>query len=254
MKTQMIILFLITVMFGSLGAQEAYRPLPNEWGAGLRVKGFGALKDAEFQQAFEFPTLQLRYHRSEVLTFRLDFGIEGNGKKDVVRDSIFAFPGGLSGREQTSSSRQYGFSLSPGLEYHFEGTNQLDPYVGAQILFRSLGKEKLTSETEIGGGQNAFVSTQETLNPGELDLGLGLFLGFNYYLTSRFALGVEYSLGFVSKRTGGKATSTSNTTTTTNGTVVTSDSMSESFIRSRETELKNHGVLSLNLVYFFGAL
>ncbi len=254
MKKQGITLLLITMIVGALGAQEAYRPLPNEWGAGLRVKGIGALKDTDFQQAFEFPTLQLRYHKSEILTFRLDIGIEGGSKKDVERDSVFFFPGGLSGREQRSSSSQFGFSLSPGLEYHFEGTSQLDPYAGAQILFRSLGKEKLTSETEIGGGQNAYFSTVETLNPGELDLGLGLFLGFNYYLTSRFALGMEYSLGFVSKRTGGKATFTSNSTVTTDGTVVTTDDMTETFIQSRETEFKNHGVLSLNLVYFFGAL
>lgn len=253
MKHVILASFLSLMAASSLSAQDAFRPMPGELGVGLKAQGFGPVIQGGFEGVFNFPTLQLRYQSNDRITFRLDIGIEGESRNTESRDTS-VFNNIVTTTEQTTKVRQTGFTLSPGVEYHFEGTAKLDPYAGAQLVFGRLGNKKTVSEFDQKEGVTAaFNSSSEIVAPGTTRVGLQVFTGFNYFIADRFALGLEYSLGFLSKREGGKTLESSKSIANVGGVVTSSEFKRETFDQERTTEFKNYGVLSFNLVYFFGA-
>ena len=117
--------------------------------------------------------------------------------------------------EAKSVNKVSGFSFRPGIEKHFEGTDRLSPYIGAEIVF-SRSKTKFTRDTLLMGDYstgvfydtttaNITVSapwTTKSLNSswGSKTFGVNLIAGMDFYFSKNLSLGAEFGFGFYSTK------------------------------------------------------
>lgn len=108
----------------------------------------------------------------------------------------------------TSTSR---FSITPGFTYSFDGTDKLDPFVGAELMFAT-ESNKRTVEQESGDK----TVTKNQNSPFNV-FGIGALTGFNYYFAKNLFVGVEVGIGveFGSEKNRKVETTTNGQTTTT---------------------------------------
>lgn len=88
------------------------------------------------------------------------------------------------------------FSVLPGIVYSFKGTDRLEPYVGAELVF-GFDKERLRNNEEISGSEG-YTVTSKTTDSGVF-FGANGFTGFNFYLCKDLFIGAELGFGFVTK-------------------------------------------------------
>ncbi|MCQ2231833.1 MAG: hypothetical protein MJZ30_08310 [Paludibacteraceae bacterium] len=104
-----------------------------------------------------------------------------------------------------NSERTATFAIEPGFNYCFEGTNRLEPYIGAELLFG------ITSTKEVHETQNQkHVVKNET---GFNSFGVAGNAGFNFFVAKNLFIGAEVKLG-VEMTTDKKITTEENGTTT----------------------------------------
>jgi len=93
------------------------------------------------------------------------------------------------------------FSIAPGIEKHFAGTNRLSPYIGAELLF-GLKTANYEDERETGGIERREIkgAWEGGANRGHFLVGIGAVAGFDFYVARHLYVG--YELGFeISSRT-----------------------------------------------------
>lgn len=88
---------------------------------------------------------------------------------------------------QKSSERISRFSITPGFNYTFKGTEKLCPYIGAELSYA------MTSNKEYQEVENASSSlkNKECYNT----FGVAGQLGFNYYFVKNLFIGAEIGIG-----------------------------------------------------------
>jgi hypothetical protein len=109
--------------------------------------------------------------------------------------------------ELYDTKKSFNFSIRPGYEIHFEGTDRLSPYVGAELLFAT-GSETLIKEfhgasTTADNNLEAAAkwSTWEAERKrGTTTFGLNAVAGFDYYFVDNLYLGAEIGFGFQTKK------------------------------------------------------
>lgn len=203
------------------------KPGKGLYGVGLRLSAFNATAiNAWNANAFINSSEGLaRYYVTDKIVARVGLGINNfSAKFDTTLSQKSAFGGTdpafkdkitttvtKGSRSQTSS----GFLLNPGLEYHFAGTDKLDPYVGAQISFGKRGDTTLTTSKDISRtldenslNLGASKTVTKVVTPGGTLFGFAGIVGFNYFFADKFAVGAEYSLGFLNSNVGGKQITT----------------------------------------------
>lgn len=142
---------------------------------------------------FQAPTVRVRYFLQDNLAARVTLGINNTKTTDVVYENA-DFSGGTGEVVNGSSNWQVGL----GAEYHFEGTDRLSPYVGADIL---IGGGKTTGEgTNVDGSDNYSKGDSYTVSNPTSGMGLNLVAGTDYYFADNFYLGFELGLGFFSTK------------------------------------------------------
>lgn len=83
-----------------------------------------------------------------------------------------------------AESDLFGIQFRPGLEFHFDGRNQLSPYFGGDLLFeRNSSNQKSISDLEVRDND-----TDRTI------YGAGFFLGVEVYPVKFLSLSGEYSV------------------------------------------------------------
>ncbi|MFI5219298.1 MAG: hypothetical protein ACHQNT_07385 [Bacteroidia bacterium] len=109
-------------------------------------------------------------------------------------------------------SKSFSFTLRPGYEKHYTGTDRLSPYWGGEFVFT---KSSWSSETDnIREGNYTAVYTDTTsVNPvvaapwtvhtttekgGSTTFGINLIAGFDFYFAKNLSLGAELSFGWSS--------------------------------------------------------
>ncbi|MBY0426168.1 MAG: hypothetical protein K2Q22_11065, partial [Cytophagales bacterium] len=119
------------------------------------------------------------------------------------------------------------WGILPGVEFHFEGTRRLSPFVGAQLdlLARNAGYTQTTTPT---GGSASTIAVTGALYDGTsgydanktnyFNPGLSLLLGADFYFSKHIYVGTEFGLG-VSIQTRGDITVTSTSSAATVTTV-----------------------------------
>ena len=94
-----------------------------------------------------------------------------------------------------TKTRAIEFSITPGIEKHFAGTNRLSPYVGAEL---ALGIRSAHSEFNGPGSSGVEVkgsfSDDDNTNRGYFLAGLGAVGGFDFYVAKHLYIGYELSM------------------------------------------------------------
>ena len=94
-----------------------------------------------------------------------------------------------------TKTRAVEFSIAPGIEKHFAGTNRLSPYLGAELV---LGLRSAHSEFDGPGSSGVEVkgsfSPTDNTNRGFFLVGLGAVGGFDFYVAKHLYVGYELSM------------------------------------------------------------
>lgn len=101
--------------------------------------------------------------------------------------------------ELKDKSSQFTLNLRPGYEIHFEGTDRLSPYIGAEL---DLAFQTSNDETEIQGGAtgNTIITNSTINNNGYSRFGINAIAGFDYYFAAKLYMGTEIGFGFSNQK------------------------------------------------------
>lgn len=186
----------------------------------LAQKQIGGDKNIEFQFAplggnpIGINGIRFRMFNSETSAIRVNLFVGSSTIENVIQQE-----GALNAEDPTSPElrewdRTFDFSIRPGYEIHFDGTDRLSPYAGAEIIF---GMGNTSTETESWGldqlddlslGKN--VVWNETNKNSFTQFGLNLLAGFDFYFADNLYLGAEMGFGFVSTNIGDDVVEVSN--------------------------------------------
>lgn len=98
-------------------------------------------------------------------------------------------------------------ALRVGYEKHFDGTDRLSPYIGADLSFgigrNSFEREYFGPNTENQANNNEvnnFATWTMTRKEGSTTFGINAVAGFDFYFTDALYLGAEIGFGFQSSK------------------------------------------------------
>jgi hypothetical protein len=94
--------------------------------------------------------------------------------------------------ELNSKTSNFDFSLRPGFEKHFAGTDKLSPYIGSELFF-GIGTTNQSSQSVWGTDQ--IMTTKNTGRTGSI--GLNIVSGTDFYFADKIYVGIEMGFGFI---------------------------------------------------------
>ena len=131
--------------------------------------------------------LKGRYFLSDSRALRMNLFLGGSrsNQKQVAENS--------NGDEVLldNITSNFDFSIKPGYEIHFAGSEKFSPYLGGEMLFAA--KSNKTVAQFLDAADDKVKSKSTT---GSVTLGMNLLTGCDYYFTSKIFLGAELGLGF----------------------------------------------------------
>ncbi|MEM6262195.1 MAG: hypothetical protein AAGI38_06795 [Bacteroidota bacterium] len=216
MKKSCTLLFVLVL--GLTGASHAQlKPVSGDIGLGFNLSGIDNISFDEWSSdVFNNPQVFGRFYLSDRLVLRTTIGV-GLTSTENTRSATLEFTDLITNEEITvdtqivSSVSQFSFSIAPGIEYHLTSqASKLDPYVGAVVPFGLSGPRTVETQSSINQ-QNVTLNqplfaeniTETNKSAGTTSIGFSLLAGFNYFFTDNFAIGAEYSIGFLSTSQGG---------------------------------------------------
>ncbi len=152
--------------------------------------------------------LRFRKFTSETSAIRVNLFIGGSTTTDPTADAgdityLIAGDEVTNGARLNDIDRSFDFSIRPGYEIHFDGTDRLSPYVGAEIDF---GMGSMSTETErftqTGAIENEQVNVQTAVQWSHTEsqsytrFGFNLVAGFDFYFADNLYLGAELGFGW----------------------------------------------------------
>lgn len=136
------------------------------------------------------PTLKYRYFLSSNLAVR--FGLGYNGDKTEENFTENADGTGASGTLEIKSSS---FEVSPGVEYHFAGTDRLSPYLGVAI---TIGSGKYSEDGSATDGVEYVEGLNFEYEAPMSMFGFSILAGMDYYVAENLFVGAELGWGSTS--------------------------------------------------------
>lgn len=184
---------------------------------------FAPLSDTPF--SLNDNTIMYRkFNATGTSAFRIGLNIGSNSSTDVLvqagdtitglypdtsfRANFTLVPGLNPQADQTDKT--FSFSIRPGYEMHFAGTDRLSPYWGAELLFSKSSTKSETDQIREGNYTVTFFDTA-SVNPtvnnpytiytvnqksGSTTFGINLIAGFDYYFAKNLSIGGEISFGY----------------------------------------------------------
>jgi outer membrane protein W len=142
-------------------------------------------------QLIKIETLNVRYFMKPNLALRV--GLQADYYHDQYDNER------SSNSNLVACSHTFLFGILPGIEYHFEGTKRLSPYVGGEVFFYnfSSGAKAESNGDEfykIKGATDAYESGYE--NRAFNQFGLSAGAGVDYYFSKHIYIGTEFGYGF----------------------------------------------------------
>lgn len=181
--------------------------------------GLNSLNFNQGESATGGGTVGFRYKMDNGLTARL--GLNLSMVNNQVAQTAF-------GEKFDSTFKQTNFALAIGAHKSFEGTGNLETYLGADLSVGTVGggKRVVRSETvsaDFGGTVGDYTEVTYT-DPKGIEIGLTPFIGFQYFFVPKLAIGGEFGYGFfTSNMTSGETVSVDLTGGTTTTVTVASD-------------------------------
>tara|TARA_R110002096_G_scaffold117210_3_gene253876 strand:+ start:12891 stop:13562 length:672 start_codon:yes stop_codon:yes gene_type:complete len=130
--------------------------------------------------------LKFRYFMDSQTALRVGFSVSSSSTTDIQLQ-------GPNQIEVEGTNSSFGFSINPGIEKHFEGTDRLSPYVGAELNFAS---SSTTQTQESLNGAGDAIAGESEVKDGSTTLGLNLLLGADWYFSKHIYMGTEVGFGF----------------------------------------------------------
>ena len=166
------------------------------------------------------PALRARFFFNDKIALRLQLGIgDGSGLAMAETNNFDEAGGDGVGVQKINRTA---LNIQIGAEYHFIGTQKLDPYAALGITF-GMGSQKVEGnmvDPNFGSPvYNEFVSYDGKGGYGVF--GASLALGADFYFVENVYLGLELGLGFGTRNA---KESESNSTVTMGGSTVTTSS------------------------------
>jgi len=131
--------------------------------------------------------IRARHFNSSTMAIRLGANLSLANQKNAAGTTA---DGSINLFTNTST---FNFTLRPGIEKHFAGTERLSPYVGAELDF-AIQSHKV--ETEYEGAANEVETNTVSGTNGYLRFGVNAVCGFDYYFAKKLYLGTEIGFGF----------------------------------------------------------
>ena len=139
--------------------------------------------------------LRFRMFNTEASALRLSFFVGGSSTETVQQEA----DNDIDALELLDTDKEFSFSIRPGYEKHFEGTDRLSPYVGAELSFTSTSTTTEDQEQYIDEDGDPQVQTTTTKG-GTSSFGLNLLAGTDFYFADNIYLGAEIGFGFASSK------------------------------------------------------
>lgn len=137
-------------------------------------------------EPFKINALRYRYFLQDNLAIRGSIFMGGK-RNTTLSDTTGGMP------MTKSRNGNFDFSIRPGIERHFEGTDKLSPYAGAELFlglnFTKDNEESLWSDNK---------TIQTTINKtSSSSFGTNIFMGADYYISDHLFLGAELGFGLL---------------------------------------------------------
>lgn len=139
--------------------------------------------------------IRLRIFNSESSAIRLGLFLGGTSTETIQQEA----DNDIDALELIDTDKSFDFSIRPGYEMHFAGTDRLSPYVGAELLFAMSNTTTDDQEQYIDEDSDPQVMTATTKG-GTSTIGLNLVAGVDYYFSDAIYLGAEMGFGFANTK------------------------------------------------------
>jgi hypothetical protein len=170
-----------------------------DWGVSFNLTGLiNSTRLESMSDSYGNPAIQIRKFINQKTAIRAGFGINTFNADVNTVDSV-----NTTQVTADSSYRRAVVYIAPGMEYHFEGTKRLDPYVGFAVFLGVVSKEKMDVSVSSVDTTGTATLTRNYDLPGGLSFGSSIIIGFNYFISDKLSLGAEYQFGGQMMRTGG---------------------------------------------------
>ena len=129
-----------------------------------------------------------------------------------------------------ANSKQTSMGLKLGLQKSFLVQKTFEPYFGADIVLnntRSFTDNSNVNYYTNGNSYNRVVSKSSVKTAHGMNIALSAFVGFNYYIVPRFALGAEFSVLPIYLNHNGTTTTESSSINTTTNTIFNNNNYSK---------------------------
>lgn len=147
--------------------------------------------------------IRYRMFTSESSAIRIGIGL-GGSKVTTVNSQASEYVGVTTTALDAlyDYERSFNFSIRPGYEIHFDGTDRLSPYIGAELII-GIGRNSIEREF-FGGNSQTQIDNNEVQNfavytltrkEGTTTIGLGAVAGVDYYIADNLYLGAEIGFG-----------------------------------------------------------
>jgi hypothetical protein len=133
--------------------------------------------------------LRYRQFTSNTMAIRANVFLGYMSKSTITQDANTA--NGANDKELKDSESSFEFNLRPGFESHFEGTDRLSPYVGAELDLNF----RRTSGVSQSQPASDIVEVTSTNKDGAFRFGLNGLAGFDYYFAKHLYFGAELGFG-----------------------------------------------------------
>lgn len=150
--------------------------------------------------------IRLRMFNDESSAIRLNIFVGSSKQSDVMaQEGALNFDEDVPSPLIWSYDRSFDFSIRPGYEMHFDGTDRLSPYLGVEVVFavssHSIEDENWSpDDIDNLGDEGNYVVWSFTEKNATRTFGLGLVAGFDFYFSDNIYLGGEFGYGFASMK------------------------------------------------------
>lgn len=139
------------------------------------------------------PSLRFRYFLQDNFAVRLQLSLgDGSGQAMSETSRFYENTDGTGG-EGTQEISRSAVAVQIGAEYHFLGTQKLDPYAALGINFGG-GKQTATLDQTDGSSYVGVLTVDQS--GGYSVFGATLGLGMDFYFVENVYIGAELGLGF----------------------------------------------------------
>lgn len=183
-------LALSTLALAQKPSAEVPMSLEGQIGWNSSTLSFANVTGANINTNIATGGLRYRYFVSDNIAARVSLGVSNT----KTTDNYYENEGDNSGDAGTFETKLGLLNIGIGGEYHFDGTDKLSPYVGADINIAS-GKytEDGSHADNVSWVAANYTEAYEAKASG---FGLNLVAGTDYYFAENFYAGLELGLGW----------------------------------------------------------